>query len=203
MTTVAPTELDSLVRREHPNPHGVLGAHPTEDGIVIRALRPAARRVTAQLSDGSVDEVELEQIHPGGVFEGTVEGAELPLRYRLEVDYGDAGTFTIDDPYAFEPTIGELDQHLIGEGRHEELYDRLGAHVIELVPTRPSRGPRSRCGRRRRTRSAWSATSTSGTAACIRCGRSARPASGSCSCRASSPVSATSTRSSMPTANCG
>jgi 1,4-alpha-glucan branching enzyme len=65
------------------------------------------------------------------VFEGVVEDAELPLHYRLEVDYGSADTFTIEDPYAFAPTIGELDQHLIAEGRHEELYDKLGAHVIE------------------------------------------------------------------------
>ncbi len=26
--TVATSELDALVRREHPNPHSVLGAHP-------------------------------------------------------------------------------------------------------------------------------------------------------------------------------
>ncbi|HEY2161659.1 MAG TPA: hypothetical protein VGH24_10160 [Solirubrobacteraceae bacterium] len=119
MTTVATNELDSLVRREHSNPHGVLGAHPVDGGVVIRALRPAACAISAHLAGGPVEEVELEQIHPGGVFEGVVEGAELPLRYRLEVDYGDAGTYTIDDPYSFEPTIGELDQHLIGEWRHE------------------------------------------------------------------------------------
>ncbi len=65
------------------------------------------------------------------MFEGLVEDAELPLHYRLEVDYGDDGTFTIEDPYAFTPTIGELDQHLIGEGRHEHLYNKLGAHVLE------------------------------------------------------------------------
>ena len=58
-------------------------------------------------------------------------GAELPLDYRLEVDVRDGGTFTIDDPYRFTPTIGELDLHLVGEGRHEELYEKLGAHVIE------------------------------------------------------------------------
>ena len=28
-----------------------------------------------------------------------------------------------------EPTIGELDVHLINEGRHEQLWDALGAHV--------------------------------------------------------------------------
>ena len=40
--------------------------------------------------------------------------------------------FTLDDPYAFLPTLGELDLHLAGEGRHEELYAQLGAHVREV-----------------------------------------------------------------------
>ncbi|HEY1593578.1 MAG TPA: 1,4-alpha-glucan branching protein GlgB, partial [Solirubrobacteraceae bacterium] len=135
MTTVASTELDALVRREHSNPHAVLGPHPADDGVAIRVLRPAASAITAVLDDGT--ELELRQIHPGGVFEGVLEGAEQPLRYRLEVDYGSAGSFTIDDPYAFTPTIGELDQYLIGEGRHEELYDKLGAHVLEWGPHPP------------------------------------------------------------------
>ena len=135
--TVATSELDALVRREHPNPHSVLGAHLENGGVVIRALRPAASSVTVR-ADGK-PAVELKQIHPGGVFEGEIKGAELPLRYQLDIDYGDAGKFTIDDPYAFLPTIGELDQHLIAEGRHEELYDKLGAHVraIEVPAPHP------------------------------------------------------------------
>jgi 1,4-alpha-glucan branching enzyme len=127
--TVATTELDALVRREHPDPHAVLGPHSDGVGVSIRVLRPAASEIRALLDDGTA--VELERIHPGGVFEGLVEGAELPLHYQLEIDYGAAGTFTIEDPYAFPPTIGELDLHLIGEGRHEELYEKLGAHVRE------------------------------------------------------------------------
>ncbi|MBV8987521.1 MAG: 1,4-alpha-glucan branching protein GlgB [Solirubrobacterales bacterium] len=127
MSTVATQELDALVRREHFNPHSILGAHTADGGVVIRALRPAASEVKAQLADGST--VELDQIHPGGVFEATVPGLQLPLRYQLEVDYGTVGTFTLDDPYAFSPTLGELDLHLIGEGRHEHLYEKLGAHV--------------------------------------------------------------------------
>src|SRR4029078_1401608 len=45
--------------------------------------------------------------------------------------YGDSGTVTIDDPYRFGPTGGELDVHLMSEGRHEELWERLRAHVRE------------------------------------------------------------------------
>jgi 1,4-alpha-glucan branching enzyme len=129
VTAVATPQLEAIARREHRDPHSILGAHPDGDGVVIRAFRPAASAVTAQFDDGA--DVELEEIHPGGVFEGAVPGAELPLRYRLEVDYGDGGTFTIEDPYRFTPTIGDLDLHLIGEGRHEELYEKLGSHVIE------------------------------------------------------------------------
>jgi 1,4-alpha-glucan branching enzyme len=129
MTAVATAQLEAIVQREHGDPHSILGAHPDGDGVVIRAFRPAARAVTAQFDDGP--DVELGEIHSGGVFEGVVPGAEFPLSYRLEVDYGEGGSFTIEDPYRFSPTVRDLDLHLIGEGRHEELYEKLGAHVIE------------------------------------------------------------------------
>src|SRR5699024_7956246 len=35
----------------------------------------------------------------------------------------------LEEPYRFLPTVGEFDLHLIGEGRHEELWRALGAHV--------------------------------------------------------------------------
>ncbi|MDQ6729334.1 MAG: 1,4-alpha-glucan branching protein GlgB [Actinomycetota bacterium] len=125
---IATSELDALARREHGQPHAILGAHPVDDSVVVRALRPAAVEVSVKPAKGK--SVSLEQIHPAGIFEGVIPGATLPLRYKLKVDYGDAGSFTLEDPYRFTPTISELDLHLIGEGRHEEVYDKLGAHVL-------------------------------------------------------------------------
>jgi 1,4-alpha-glucan branching enzyme len=125
--TLATAELDALARREHGQPHSVLGAHPGPGGVTVRVLRPGALKVSVKPSKGKA--VELESIHPAGIFEGTLDGAELPLRYKVRVDYGEAGKFTLEDPYAFTPTLGELDLHLIGEGRHEDLWDKLGAHV--------------------------------------------------------------------------
>jgi 1,4-alpha-glucan branching enzyme len=121
--------LESLLGGRIADPHSVLGAHPAGDGVIVRALRPGASAVSALLADGTV--TELAPLHPEGVFEGRIPGGSLPLRYRLRVDYGAQGSITIDDPYAFLPTLGELDLHLIGEGRHEELYERLGARVRE------------------------------------------------------------------------
>src|SRR6201997_234020 len=129
MTTVAKSELAPVARREHAEPHAILGAHPDDDGVVVRAFRPSAQTVAVKPSRGKA--VEMKLIHPAGIFEAELPGAKLPLRYRLKVDYGPGGKFTVDDPYAFLPTLGELDLHLIGEGRHEELYARLGAHPKE------------------------------------------------------------------------
>jgi 1,4-alpha-glucan branching enzyme len=122
-------DIERLVKREHGDPHSVLGAHRHNGGVVVRTMRPAASAVRLHTESGA--DVELEQVHPGGIFEGVVPGADLPLDYELEVDYGESGTYTVRDPYSFLPTLGELDVHLSGEGRHEQIYERLGAHVIE------------------------------------------------------------------------
>ena len=62
-----------------------------------------------------------------GVWVTVLPFAQVP-DYRLEVAY-DGPPRTFDDPYRFLPTLGEIDLHLIGEGRHEELWRVLGAHT--------------------------------------------------------------------------
>jgi 1,4-alpha-glucan branching enzyme len=120
-------DAQRLAERDHPAPHDYLGAHPEADGVVIRTFRPGAQSVSVVLSGQTS---LLEQVHPGGTFEGLVP-TEVPVDYELEVDYGDGGVFTVQDPYVFSPTVGELDLHLFGEGRHEEVYELLGAHLRE------------------------------------------------------------------------
>jgi len=122
--------IEQIVRREHPDPHSVLGAHAENGGVVVRAWRPDATSVMLRVEGGRM--IELRQAHPAGVFEGALHDVELPLRYELDVAYPDGSTYTIRDPYAFPPTLGEIDLHLAGEGRHEELYCRLGARLREL-----------------------------------------------------------------------
>jgi 1,4-alpha-glucan branching enzyme len=115
--------ISSVVAGTDHDPHGVLGPHVVPGGVVIRVLRPLAERVTIVTSEGRVN---LEHIHEG-VFAALLPVREVP-DYRVEVDYGN-GVTTTDDPYRFLPTLGEIDLHLIGEGRHEELWKVLGARV--------------------------------------------------------------------------
>ena len=105
------------------DPHAYLGAHAVKGGVMVRAYRPDAESIRV-LPMG----VELDQRDGNGVFEGVVKGAELPLEYELQVSYPTGDSYVLRDPYSFLPTLGELDVHLAGEGRHEELYARLGAH---------------------------------------------------------------------------
>jgi 1,4-alpha-glucan branching enzyme len=110
-----------------PDPHSVLGAHASDGGVVVRAYRPDARAVRVQ-----PEGIEAELKDPAGLWEALLPTATLPLSYELEVEYPDGSTYTLRDPYAFLPTLGELDLHLIGEGRLEQLYEKLGAHVREI-----------------------------------------------------------------------
>jgi 1,4-alpha-glucan branching enzyme len=38
----------------------------------------------------------------------------------------------VHDPYFFLPQMGELDLHLFGQGDHHKIYEKLGAHPMEV-----------------------------------------------------------------------
>jgi 1,4-alpha-glucan branching enzyme len=108
------------------DPHRILGAHETDGGVVVRTYRPDARAVRVQPAG-----VEATLKDPEGLWEALLPKAKLPLEYELEVEYAN-GTFTLRDPYAFLPTLGDLDLHLLQEGQLEQLYEKLGAHIREI-----------------------------------------------------------------------
>ncbi|WP_310962705.1 1,4-alpha-glucan branching protein GlgB [Nocardioides terrisoli] len=122
-------ELDLLIAGSHDQPHRILGPHITADGVVVRAYKPLAESVTALVIDGDGTEHRSELVHQyGGIWSATLPDPEVP-DYRLEVIYPGSPTYTVDDPYRFLPTLGDVDVHLIGEGRHEQLWQVLGSRV--------------------------------------------------------------------------
>ncbi|MBV2353053.1 1,4-alpha-glucan branching enzyme [Streptomyces sp. J2-1] len=119
-----PGDRDRLLGGAHHDPHALLGAHPAPGGTLFRALRPGARAV-AVLVDGAAHPLASEG---GGLFSAVLPFPEIPA-YTLRVAYADT-EHEVHDPYRFAPALGELDLHLIREGRHEELWRALGAQPM-------------------------------------------------------------------------
>ncbi len=123
-TPVDPGHLAMLAEGRFGDPHSILGAHPEDGSVTVRTLKPLAASVSAV-----VGEQRYPLAHEAhGVFSGSLPLPSTP-DYRLEVTYGDGVPHTVDDAYRYLPTLGEVDLHLINEGRHEQLWRVLGAHV--------------------------------------------------------------------------
>jgi 1,4-alpha-glucan branching enzyme len=118
-----------LVETASRDPHALLGAHRHTvegvPGLVVRSFHPDATSC-ALLFDGRV----LTMVDVGGgLFAVFVPGRELPFRYRVRFRFGDQSALERVDPYQFAPTVGQLDLHLISEGKHEQLWKVMGANL--------------------------------------------------------------------------
>ena len=121
----APAEdVARLLGGWHYDPHRILGAHPVDGGTALRVLRPSADRVVAETADGGRYELTRGQ---DGLFTGLLPYDVIP-GYRLRVS-GGGGERLEDDGYRALPTLSDVDLHLIGEGRHEQLWKALGARL--------------------------------------------------------------------------
>jgi 1,4-alpha-glucan branching enzyme len=133
MSSVTGIEKDValLAARDHHEPHAVLGVHGEGPRRVVRVWRPEATAVRV-IPDGG-EPVDAPH-QASGLFVAPLPGDGPPPRYEVEVTHGGAVS-RARDPYAFLPTLGELDLHLVGEGRHQALWEVLGAHVREIDGT--------------------------------------------------------------------
>jgi 1,4-alpha-glucan branching enzyme len=144
--------LEALVAGRHGAPFDVLGPHHLvlhkRPYWVIRAWIPGATAVTlrgavARPGSGNAISAEtvketvdsglpMKMLHPAGLFSVIGQGEQLPPEYqphyRLLIQRGLGEAEDIYDPYTFAPLLSDFDLHLIGEGTHEEIYERLGAH---------------------------------------------------------------------------
>jgi len=129
----------SLLAARNADPFGVLGPHPVDSprGRLwsVRAFQP--RAVEAQIIlQGQANPIPMRRLRDTGFFEATLPApsdvAPAPSSYRLRFrnEYGDV--WESHDTYAFPYLLSEFDLYLMGEGRHYDTYEKLGAHVKTL-----------------------------------------------------------------------
>jgi 1,4-alpha-glucan branching enzyme len=122
--------LAALQTGESHDPFAVLGRHPVDDGILVRAFMPSAEMV-------EIDGVgPMQRVPHSDIFECRLDATQaerLPMHYRLHwVEKFTGERHSAVSPYSFPPQLQDLDLHLFGEGRHHHVYRLLGAHMTEI-----------------------------------------------------------------------
>jgi 1,4-alpha-glucan branching enzyme len=126
MQELSPT-ASAIIGGYHSNPFDYLGPHVENDEPVVRVFLPDAARVA--IVDDAGHESELPLVHEAGLFAGPV--AFDTTHYRLRAQFGPR-LVEFEDAYRFPPILSDYDLHLLGEGTHLRLYDRLGARPMML-----------------------------------------------------------------------
>jgi len=135
-TTVALDTIGRLLESRHENPFELLGPHEVNHfgrrALAVRAFLPQSTQ--AWVIDAAHDDQParpMRRIHPAGLFEAICPAPERngSQRYLLRVADEGGKTTTMHDPYSFPHLLTEYDLHLLNEGTHWRLYERLGAQI--------------------------------------------------------------------------
>lgn len=132
-THVTLDSIGALVEGRHQRPSDVLGPHEVEvngrKAITVRAYLPkSAKAWIIHESHGA--QAPMQQIHPSGIFEGICPwiNNQDHTQYQIRTEDQSGRQTTMHDPYAYPPLLSEFDLYLLGEGRHWNAYNKLGAH---------------------------------------------------------------------------
>jgi len=98
----------------------------------VRAFQPSAAEAQVLLR-GHSDPLPMRKLPNANLFEIDLplisETAPAPSSYvlRFRTEHGEG--IENHDPYAFPYLLSEFDLYLMGEGRHYDTYEKLGAHL--------------------------------------------------------------------------
>lgn len=111
-------------------PQDLLGCHiyEEEDVQIFTAYRPCAE--TIWLLNGK-DEVvgEMLPMDINGMFGYVIFKKKDRLKnYSFRIKYSDSDIIEIKDPYSYPKEITDFDCYIFGEGKHYQIYEKLGAH---------------------------------------------------------------------------
>src|SRR2546421_3555820 len=141
-------QLDAILAARHSDPFALLGPHPVHGRWTVRFFRPWVAEASISLKPPAVEGATLlpanvsdaVKLRPEGFFEAPWPASQsvppAPASYKIQGRTPFGESFEIFDPYAFPVVLSEFDLYLMGEGRHYDTYEKLGAHVITLESVR-------------------------------------------------------------------
>jgi len=125
---IDPAAAQALAGGSVGDPFELLGPHPTEGGLLVRAFLPGAEGVEAVAADGAIL-ARLNPVQLPGLYAAIIPAGS---DYRLRIHWRGGAVQETEDPYAFGLLLGDVDVYLLAEGRHLELGRVLGAQCMRI-----------------------------------------------------------------------
>jgi 1,4-alpha-glucan branching enzyme len=123
---------DELIAGKINAPRHLLGVHDYGEGQIITVYRPHSTEVKVTSHTGKKVHT-MEKITDEGFYAVYFPKKEYDgTKYRVVTTYEDGTTVTTADAYAFEPIITDFDAYLFAEGKHYNIYEKLGAHPMTI-----------------------------------------------------------------------
>ncbi|HTT34208.1 MAG TPA: 1,4-alpha-glucan branching protein GlgB [Methylomirabilota bacterium] len=141
-------QIDALVTGRHSDPFALLGPHPIDGTWAVRIFLPWAAEASISLRPPEIEGTTLSpakvadavKLRPEGFFEAIWPSNQstppAPSSYKIQGRNHYGEPFETYDPYAFPCVLSEFDLYLMGEGRHYDTYEKLGAHLMTLEGVR-------------------------------------------------------------------
>ncbi len=131
--------LDALAHGTSGDPFAILGPHVVHTGgtsrVVILTIQPSAARVeVVRLGPGEERHAGRDAAAAAGdglrdaVRRRVADLRLSPARHHDRTGRPSSSTI----PYRYGQVMGELDLHLLGEGRHYRAFERLGSHALKI-----------------------------------------------------------------------
>jgi 1,4-alpha-glucan branching enzyme len=134
-------QIDAILAGRNADPFALLGPHSAPGGWAVRFFLPGAAEASISLRPPAIEGATLApakvtdaiQLRPEGFFEASWPSSQTsapsPGSYKIQGRWRTGESFERYDPYAFPFLLTEFDLHLMGEGRHYDTYNKLGAHL--------------------------------------------------------------------------
>lgn len=125
-----PTLIEEMDEGVLNAPQDLLGMH-MYNGIQLFVVRRPCAQMVWITNPSHTKEYEMEMLDQElGLFGLEIKAKTKQLKkYEVKIQYSPDDIIEIVDPYSFKPTITDFDGYIFGEGKHYQIFEKLGAHV--------------------------------------------------------------------------
>lgn len=123
--------IEAVVYSEESMPYDILGPHIIKQGVLIQTFIPNAARIVIKDLENK-KEYPMELADEEGFYGVLLPKKKKIPNYVMVIEKDDGKIFEQKDPYCFKLPFSEEDFQEYEVGIDEYIYQKLGAHLIDI-----------------------------------------------------------------------